>query len=75
MEHLLWSLRFYRTGNVVMQNARVLKSGYEESYFARGMGRLAMRCAQTCKSGRGGRRTSLDKIKQTTRDFLELTTN
>jgi hypothetical protein len=33
MEHLLWSLRFTGRLSVVMQNGRVLKSGYEESYF------------------------------------------
>jgi hypothetical protein len=33
MEHLLLSLRFTGRVSVVMQNGRVLKSGYEESYF------------------------------------------
>ena len=33
MEHLLLSLRFSGKLSVVMQNGRVLKSGYEESYF------------------------------------------
>jgi len=33
MEHLLLSLRFTGKVSVVMQNGRVLKSGYEESYF------------------------------------------
>jgi hypothetical protein len=33
MEHLLLSLRFTGRLSVVMQNGRVLKSGYEESYF------------------------------------------
>ena len=33
MEHLLFSLRFTGKLSVVMQNGRVLKSGYEESYF------------------------------------------
>jgi hypothetical protein len=33
MEHLLLSLRFTGKLSVVMQNGRVLKSGYEESYF------------------------------------------
>lgn len=33
MEHLLWSLRFTGRVSVVMQNGRVLKSGYEEGYF------------------------------------------
>jgi len=38
MEHLLWSLRFTGRVSVVMQNGRVLKSGYEESYFRQGDG-------------------------------------
>ncbi len=33
MERLLLSLRFTGRLSVVMQNGRVLKSGYEESYF------------------------------------------
>ncbi len=33
MEHLLLSLGFTGKLNVVMQNGRVLKSGYEEGYF------------------------------------------
>jgi hypothetical protein len=33
MERLLMSLRFSGRVSVVMQNGRVLKSGYEESYF------------------------------------------
>jgi hypothetical protein len=33
MAHLLLSLRFSGTVSVVMQNGRVLKSGYEEAYF------------------------------------------
>ena len=33
MERLLFSLRFTGQVSVVMQNGRVLKSGYEESYF------------------------------------------
>jgi hypothetical protein len=33
MERLLLSLRFTGRLNLVMQNGRVLKSGYEESYF------------------------------------------
>ena len=33
MEHLLLSLRFTGRVMVVMQNGRVLKSGYEEGYF------------------------------------------
>jgi len=33
MERLLWSLRFTGRVSVVMQNGRVLKSGYEEGYF------------------------------------------
>jgi hypothetical protein len=38
MEHLLWSLRFTGRVSVVVQNGRVLKSGYEESYFRQGDG-------------------------------------
>ena len=39
MERLLLSLRFTGRVSVVMQNGRVLKSGYEESYFRqRGQG-------------------------------------
>ena len=33
MERLLWSLRFTGRVSVVVQNGRVLKSGYEEGYF------------------------------------------
>jgi hypothetical protein len=33
MERLLSSLRFTGTVSVVVQNGRVLKSGYEEGYF------------------------------------------
>ena len=33
MERLLRSLRFTGRVSVVMQNGRVLKSGYEEGYF------------------------------------------
>jgi hypothetical protein len=33
MERLLLSLRFSGRVSVVMQNGRVLKSGYEEGYF------------------------------------------
>ena len=33
MERLLLALRFTGRLSVVMQNGRVLKSGYEESYF------------------------------------------
>jgi hypothetical protein len=33
MEHLLMSLHFTGRLSVVMQNGRVLKSGYEEGYF------------------------------------------
>jgi len=33
MERLLQSIRFTGKLSVVMQNGRVLKSGYEESYF------------------------------------------
>jgi hypothetical protein len=38
MEHLLFSLRFTGKVSVIMQNGRVLKSGYEESYFRQGEG-------------------------------------
>jgi hypothetical protein len=33
MEQLLWMLRFSGKVSVVVQNGRVLKSGYEEGYF------------------------------------------
>ena len=36
MEHLLMSLHFTGKVTVMMQNGRVLKSGYEESYFRHG---------------------------------------
>jgi hypothetical protein len=35
MERLLWTLRFTGQVSVVVQNGRVLKSGYEEGYFTR----------------------------------------
>ena len=35
MERLLLALRFTGRVSVVMQNGRVLKSGYEEGYFRR----------------------------------------
>jgi len=38
MEHLLLSLHFSGKLSVVMQNGRVLKSGYEEAYFHQGRG-------------------------------------
>jgi len=34
MERLLFSLRFSGRVSVLMENGRVLKSGYEESYFS-----------------------------------------
>jgi len=33
MEKLLWSIHFTGRGSIVVQNGRVLKSGYEEGYF------------------------------------------
>jgi hypothetical protein len=33
VERLLWSLHFTGRVSVVVQNGRVLKSGYEEGYF------------------------------------------
>jgi len=33
IEKLLWSLHFTGRVSVVIQNGRVLKSGYEEGYF------------------------------------------
>jgi hypothetical protein len=33
MERLLWALRFTGRVSAVVQNGRVLKSGYEEGYF------------------------------------------
>jgi len=38
MEHLLLSLHFTGRVSVVMQNGRVLKSGYEEGYFQQRQG-------------------------------------
>jgi hypothetical protein len=38
MEHLLMSLGFTGRLSVVMQNGRVLKSGYEEGYFHQHLG-------------------------------------
>ncbi|HVO79970.1 MAG TPA: hypothetical protein VMT28_04530 [Terriglobales bacterium] len=35
MEQLLWLLHFTGRVSVVVQNGRVLKSGYEEGYFRR----------------------------------------
>ncbi len=39
MENLLLALRFTGRVSVVMQNGRVLKSGYEEGYFRQRDGR------------------------------------
>jgi hypothetical protein len=36
MERLLWSLHFSGKVSVVVQNGRVLRSGYEEGYSCRG---------------------------------------
>ncbi|HWF91798.1 MAG TPA: hypothetical protein VN684_05910 [Terriglobales bacterium] len=33
MEKLLWSIHFTGKVSIVVQNGRVLKSGYEEGYF------------------------------------------
>ena len=41
MERLLLSLRFTGKLSVVMQNGRVLKSGYEEGYFRQRGGALS----------------------------------
>ena len=35
VERLLWTLHFTGRLSVVVQNGRVLKSGYEEGYFRR----------------------------------------
>ncbi len=43
MERLLLALRFTGRVSVVMQNGRVLKSGYEEGYFAQRGYREGMR--------------------------------
>ncbi|HVI07041.1 MAG TPA: hypothetical protein VND65_01980 [Candidatus Binatia bacterium] len=40
MEHLLRSMRFSGRLSVVVQNGRVLKSGYEEGFFRQGEGSL-----------------------------------
>jgi hypothetical protein len=50
MERLLFSLRFTGKVSVVMQNGRVLKSGYEEGFF----------------SQRAGRADAVDEITQNT---------
>lgn len=34
LERMLWNLRFTGRLSVVVQNGRVLKSGYEEGYFS-----------------------------------------
>jgi hypothetical protein len=41
MERLLLLLRFTGRVSVVMQNGRVLKSGYEEGYFRQQVGQIA----------------------------------
>jgi hypothetical protein len=41
MERLLRALRFTGRVSIVMQNGRVLKSGYEEGYFSRRNGASA----------------------------------
>jgi len=52
MEHLLMSLHFTGRVSVVMQNGRVLKSGYEEGYFHHGMvGARTTRAHKNCRSG------------------------
>jgi len=43
MERLLLSLRFSGRVSVVMQNGRVLKSGYEEGYFRQRVDRSVAR--------------------------------
>ena len=43
MERLLWSLHFTGRLSVVVQNGRVLKSGYEEGYFRQQEPALAAR--------------------------------
>ena len=60
MEHLLLSLRFTGRVSVVMQNGRVLKSGYEEGYFHQrhGGGRRRER-AETVEGGGCWRRTEV----------------
>jgi hypothetical protein len=42
MERLLLSVRFTGRVSVVVQNGRVLKSGYEESYFRQTMQALSV---------------------------------
>ena len=56
MEQLLMSLHFTGQVSVVMQNGRVLKSGYEESYFQQ-----RQVAAQTMRSRKNIRRRSWRK--------------
>jgi len=46
MERLLLSLHFTGRVSVVMQNGRVLKSGYEEGYFRRSANKADDEAAQ-----------------------------
>jgi hypothetical protein len=41
MERLLWALRFTGRVSIVMQNGRILQSGYEEGYFSQRNGASA----------------------------------
>ena len=50
MEHMLLSLRFTGRLSVVMQNGRVLKSGYEESYFRQRVGGVDDEIAKTVEA-------------------------
>lgn len=63
MERLLMSLQFRGRVSVVRQNGRVLKSGYEESYFhsIRGTVRAETRRGRrSCKPDFVGQRVRLD---------------
>ena len=63
MEHLLLSLGFTGRVSVVMQNGRVLKSGYEEGYFHQreGAGVDDESHAENCRGGGIWRRASVGR--------------
>jgi hypothetical protein len=49
IEHLLKSMKFSGKVSVVVQNGRVLKSGYEEGYFSQRESALAVEGAGSAK--------------------------
>jgi hypothetical protein len=61
MERLLMSLQFRGRVSVVMQNGRVLKSGYEESYFH------SIRGTVRAETRRGRRSCKTDSVGQSVR--------